>query len=166
MNSEKIAYWVALGVFAVGVSHEYRDGKFSTAHHAMAKAETTLCHLVTRAEQTMAMARFIVNPPLPAANHDAFALTADVAPEQVEILRDRALDQAELVREQVQAQAELLRAQAELRRLRVDQMHHLTESQFRFSHAANRHLTLICPKTGAKIAVDVNPPDVQVTDNF
>ncbi len=166
MNSEKIAYWLALAVFAVGLSHEYRDGKFSAAHHAMGKAETTLCHMVTRAEQTMAMAKFIVNPPVPEANHDVFAVTAGFAPEQVEILRDRAHDQAELVREQVQAQAELLRAQAELRRLQIDQVHRLTESQFQFSRAADRRLTLICPKTGAKIAVNVNPPDVEVTDNF
>ncbi len=166
MNSDKIVYWVALSVFAVGLSHEYRDGKFSTAHRVMAKAETTLCHLVTRSAQTMAMARFIVSPPEATANHDLFAVNAGFAPEQVEMLRDRARDQAELVREQVQAQAELLRAQAELRRLQIDQMRHFTESQVRFRQASDRHVMLICPKTGARVAVKVNPPDVEVSDNF
>jgi hypothetical protein len=166
MNSDKIVYWVAVGVFALGISHEYRDGQFPTAHRVVTNAETTLCRLATRAGQTMAMARFIVDPPAAPSNQDVFVATSDFGPEQVEMLRDQARDQAELVREQVQAQAEILRARAELRRAQIEQMRRVTESQFHFSHATDRHVTLICPKTGARIAVKVNPPDVEVSDNF
>ncbi len=166
MNSEKIVYWVALGVFALGINHEYRDGKFPAAHQVMAKAESTLCHLAARAGQTVAMARLIVDPPAAVVNHDVLVATSDFGPEQVEMLRNQAQAQAELVREQVQAQAEILRARAELRRAQIEQMRRLTDSQFPFSHAADRHVVLICPKTGMKVAVKVNPPDVEVSDNF
>jgi multidrug efflux pump subunit AcrA (membrane-fusion protein) len=166
MNSDKIVYWVALGVFVLGISHEYREGKFPAAHRVVSNAETTLCRLATRAEQTMAMAKLIVNPPAAVANHGVFVATSDFGAEQVEMLRDQARDQAELVREQVQAQAEILRARAELRRAEIEQMRRTTESQFHFSHAADRHVMLICPKTGARVAVKVNPPDVEVSDNF
>lgn len=166
MNSDKIVYWVALSVFALGISHEYRDGKFPKAHRAVANAESTLCRLATRVDQTMATAKFIVDPPGAGANHDVVAATSDFAPEQLEMLRDQARDQAELVREQVQVQAEILRARAELRRAEVEQMRRLTDSQFPFSRAADRRVVLICPKTGMKVAVKVNPPDVEVSDNF
>ncbi len=166
MNSDKIVYWVALGVFAVGISHEYRDGKFPAAHRVLANAETTLCRLASRAEQTAAMAKFIVDPPAARASHDLLAATSDFSPEQAAMLPDQARDQAEFVREQVRAQAEILRARAELRRAQVEQMRRFSESQFHFSHAADRHIVLLCPKTGAKVSVKVTPPDIEVSDNF
>lgn len=165
MNSDKMIYWVALGVFALGISHEYRDGKFPVAHRVVASAETTLCQLATRAEQTVAVAKFIANPPVAPAD-DVVASTTDFGPEQVELLRDQARDQAELVREQVQAQAEVLRARAELRRAQIEQMQRLTQSQFQFSRTADRRVLLICPKTGARVSVRVNPPEVELGDNF
>ena len=161
MNSDKMIYWVALGLFALGISHEYRDGKFSVAHRVVASAETTLCRLATRAEQTMAVAKFIANPAVAPAD-DVVASTSDFGPEQVELLRD----QAELVREHVQAQAEVLRARAELRRAQIEQMRRFTPSQFEFSRTADRRVLLICPKTGARVSVKVNPPEVEVGDNF
>lgn len=165
MNSDRMIYWVALGVFALGISHEYRDGKFPTAHRAVATAETALCRLATRAGQTMAMARFIIKPPA-AAPEDVVAVTGDFGQGEVDLLRDQVRDQAELVREQVQAQAEVLRARAEMRRAQVEQMRQLTTSQFRFSQTGNRRVLLFCPKTGARIAVNENPPDVEISDNF
>jgi hypothetical protein len=165
MNSDKMIYWVALGVFAMGISHEYRDGKFPTAHRAVATAETALCRLASRAEQTVAMAKFIVNPPA-AAPEDVVAVTGDFGQEQVELLRDQARDQPELLREQVQAQAEIFRARAEMRRAQIEQMRQLTNSQFHFSQTADRRVMLVCPKTGARVSVRVNPPDVEVSNNF
>jgi hypothetical protein len=103
MNTEKMVYWAALAVFALGISHEYRDGKFLALHRAVGQAESTLCQMTTRAEQAMAMARFLTTSE-PATASDALVAT-----------RDLDLAKAELVRQQVQSQAELLREQARAR---------------------------------------------------
>jgi hypothetical protein len=165
MNSDKIIYWVSLGVFALGVSHEYREGKFPAAHRAVAHAETTLCQLVTRAEQTMAVAKFIINPPAPAAD-ELVASANGFGQEQVELLPEQARDQAELVREQVQAQAEMIRVRAEVRRAEIEQIRRATRSQFQFAQTADRRVMLICPKTGARVSVKVNPTGIEIGDNF
>ncbi len=165
MNSDKIIYWVALAVFAVAISHEYRDGKFPAAHRVVANAETALCQLATRAEQTLALAKLVANPPV-APTDDVAASTGDFGQEQVELLQDQARERAELVRAQVQAQAEVLRAGAELRRAQIEQMRRLSQSEFQFSRTADRRVLLICPKTGARVSVQVNPPEVEIGDNF
>jgi hypothetical protein len=187
MNSEKILYWVALGAMVVGMSHEYRDGKFPAAHRLVANAESTLCPVVARAERTLAMAKFILNPPaalttdevtLSAANlsqeqaemlRDRAEEQAEMARAQAELVRDQARDQAEMIRDQVQAQAEMLRSQAEMRRTHFEQFRHFARSQFRFSSAADRHIELVCPTTGKKIFVKVETPEapeVEVSDDF
>jgi len=175
MNSEKILYWVALGALVVGMSHEYRDGKFPAAHRVITDTENQLCHLVTRAEQTMAMAKLIIHPSA-AANDEVALSAANFSQEQAEMIRDRAQeqaemarDQAEMVREQVQAQAEMLQAQAEMRRAHFEQFRLFTQSQFHFRHAADRHVVVVCPKTGKRIFVKVETPEtpeVEISDNF
>ena len=165
MNSEKIIYWVALAAFTLGMSHEYHAGKFPAAHRMLLSAESAVCPLVGRAERTLALARFIIHPP-DAEPNDFFAASTGFAQDQAELLRDQARDQAELVREQVQAQAEMWRARAELQQAQIEQVRHMAGSEFRFSHAADRHIVLTCPKTGAKIAVKVDAPSVEVSDNF
>ena len=175
MNSEKILYWVALGALVVGMSHEYSDGKFPAAHRMITDTENQLCHLVTRAEHTMAVAKLIIHPSA-AATDDAALFAANLSQEQAEALRDRAQEQAEMaraqaemVRDQVQAQAEMLRAQAEMRRAHFEQFRQFTHSQFHFGPAADRHIGLVCPKTGKKIFVKVEPPEapeVEVSDDF
>jgi hypothetical protein len=164
MNSDKTLYWVALIVIALGLSQQYRDGKYPAAHSAVTNVENTLCRLATRAEHTFAMARFIVNPP--EASPDALASAGDFTQAQAELLRDQALGQAELVREQVQAQAEMLRARAEIRRAEIEQMRQFNRTQLHLSRAANRKVTLVCPVTGQRVSVRMDPETIEVGDNF
>jgi len=177
MNSEKILYWVALGALVLGVSHEYRDGKFPAAHRMVASAETTLCPVVARAERSLAMAKLILNPPAAATtedvalsaanfNQDQAELIRDQAREQAEMVREQARIQAEVVRQQIQARTEMIRAQADMQRARFDQWKGFAQSQVRFSPTADRQMVLVCPKTGARISVKVDPPEVEVSDNF
>ena len=175
MNSEKILYWVALGALALGMNQEYRNGGFPAAHRALDSAGNTVCHLVTRAEQTFAMAKFIVNPP--AGPADAVLANADFSQEQVEMIQDQAReqaemirqqaqDQAEIVRDQIQAQAETLRVRAEMHRARFEQLRQLRESKFHFTRATTRHMTVVCPVTGQRVVVDTDPDQIEVSDNF
>jgi hypothetical protein len=165
MNTNKLTYWLALGVFALGGHSEYRNGRFPAIHRVAEHAESTLCRIVTRAEQTVALARVLTSPQ-PLAADDLFASARDRETAQAELLRDQARAHAQLLRDQVRAQADLIRAQAELQRSQIEQMRWRTQSQFRLTNAANRRVTLICPKTGARISVNAGPSDVEVGDNF
>ena len=97
MNTDKTMYWVALGVLALGLHSEYRNGGFSAIHRVAGQAESTLCRLVTRAERTVALARVLTSSQ-PAPVDDLFAS-----------VRDQELAQADVLRDQAQAHAELLR---------------------------------------------------------
>ncbi|MBZ5653797.1 MAG: hypothetical protein LAO56_00810 [Acidobacteriia bacterium] len=154
MNTNKVLYWVVLGVFALGLHSEYHNGRFPAIHRLADHAESTVCRLVSRAERTVALAR-VLTTPQPFAVDDLLASA-----------RDRELAQAELVREQVRAQADLVRAQAELQRSQIEQIRWRRRAQFKLTTAASRRITLVCPKTGARISVDAGLPDVQVGDNF
>lgn len=160
MNTDKMLYWIAVGIFALGISREYQDGKFPAAHRALGSAESTLCRLVTRAEQAVAMARVVVGPP---SVDDVSVSIGDLARGQAELLRDQAQARAELMREQIHAQAEVLEARAEIQRAQVQWQ---VQSQFGLRNAANRQVTLVCPKTGARVSVKVNPPVAEIGDSF
>jgi hypothetical protein len=171
MNSDKILYWVALSAVVLAMSHEYRGGRFPATHRAVTNAENTLCHLVTRAERTLAMAELVFRAPA-ATTQDMAAMTDDLNQEQVELLRARALEQAELVRDQVRAQAEELRARAEMQRAQIEQMRGVVQSRFHLSRTADRRV-IVCPETGVRITdrraadpdddVDI---DIQTGDSF
>jgi hypothetical protein len=170
MNSDKILYWVALGALVVVMSHEYRGGRFPATHRAVTNAEYTLCHLVTRAERTLAMAELVFHTPA-ATTGDLASMTDDLNQEQVELLRAQALEQTELVRDQVRAQAEEMRARAEMRRAQIEQMRGVVQSQFHLSRTADRRV-IFCPETGVRITdrhaadpddVDI---DIQTEDSF
>ena len=164
MNTNKIIYWMALGVFALGLRTEYRNGRFPAIHRVGEHAESALCRIATRADQTIALARVLTSDQASAAN-DVLALARNGELMQAEMLRDQAQAQAQLFRDQVQAQADLIRGQAELQRSQIEQIRWRTQSQFKFTKAAQRRVTLICPKTGARISVDAGPT-VEVGDNF
>jgi hypothetical protein len=165
MNTNKLTYWLVLGVFALGLHSEYRNGRFPTIHRLAGHAESTLCRIVARAEQTVALARVLTNPQ-PLAADDRFASARDGEMAHAELLRDQAQVHAQLVRDRVRAQADLIRAQAELQQSQIEQIRWRTRSQFRFTNAANRRITLICPKTGARISVNAGPADVEAGDSF
>ena len=81
-------------------------------------------------------------------------------------MRDQAQAHAERLRDQVRAQADLIRAQAELQRSQIERIRWGTQSQFRWTNAANRRVLLVCPKTGARISVNAGPSDIEVSDTF
>jgi hypothetical protein len=165
MNSNKITYWLALGVFALGLHSEYRNGRFPAIHSLADHAESTLCRMATRAEQTVALARVLTSPQ-PASAKDLLASVRDQELAQANLLRDQVRAHAQLCRDQVRAQADLIRAQAELQQSQNERIRWGTQSQFRLRNAAQRRVTLICPKTGARISVNAGPSDVEVSDAF
>jgi hypothetical protein len=171
MNTNKAAYWIAVGVFALALNSEYRHGSFVPLHRVSEYASSTLCRLATRAEQTLAVARFLTGRQEFAAD-DLLAANsgAEMARVQSELLRDQARDEAELLRDGVQAQADVIRAQVETQFAEAEQIRVRMRSQFRLARAVNRRVTVVCPKTGARIVVgagmrqaDVSP---DVDDSF
>ena len=56
MDTNKVAYWVALGVLALGLNSEYRHGNFVALHQAVERADFAMCGVTTRAERTLAAA--------------------------------------------------------------------------------------------------------------
>jgi hypothetical protein len=70
------------------------------------------------------------------------------------LLRDQARDEAELLRDGFLAQADVIRAQAESQRAEIEQIRLRMRSQFRLARTVNRRVTVVCPKTGARIAVN------------
>jgi len=165
MNTNRVLYWVVLGVFVLGLHSEYRNGRFPAIHRVAGHAESTICRLVTRAEQTVALARVLTTPRSSAAD-ELLASAREREFAQAELLRDQARARAQLLRDQVQAQSDVIRAQAELRQAQIEQIRWRTQSQFEFRNAAQRRVTLTCPKTGARISVNAGPPDVAVSDTF
>ena len=175
MDTNKAAYWIALGVLALGLNSEYQHGRFAGLHRVSEYATSTFCRMVAHAEQTLAVARVLrgrqesAADNLPAANSGV-----EMARAEEELLRDQARDEAEglrdRLREEVQAQADVIRAQAETRRAEVEQIRLRMRSQFRIARTVDRRVTVICPKTGTRIAVNAGmrvaevSPDVE--DSF
>ena len=165
MNTNKITYWLVLGVFALGLQSEYRNGKFPAIHRLADRAESNVCQLVARAEQTVALARVLSVRQQPMAD-DLMAAARDQEMAPAEALRDQAREHAQFLRDQARAQADMIRAQVELQRSQTDQLRWHTRSRIKFLNATNRRVTLVCPKTGARISVAAEPPDIEVGDNF
>ena len=157
MDTNKAAYWIALGVLALGLNSEYQHGSFVGLHRVAEHASSTFCRMVAHAEQTLAVARVLTSrEPFPVDGLLAGTGGDETARDQEELLRDQARDEAELLRdrlrEEVQAQADVIRAQAETRRAEIEQIR--MRSQFRIARTVDRRVTVICPKTGTRIAVN------------
>jgi hypothetical protein len=175
MDTNKAAYWIALGVLALGLNSEYQRGSFAGLHRVSEYAGSTFCRMVAHAEQTLAVARVLTGGErFPVDGLLAGAGGGEMARAQGELLRDQARDEAEplrdRLREEVQDQADVIRAQAETQRAEVEQIRLRMRSQFRIARAVDRRVTVICPKTGARIAVNAGlrvaevSPDVE--DSF
>jgi len=159
MNTNKAAYWIALGVLALGLNSEYQHGRFVTLHRVAAHAGSALCRISTRAEQALAVARILASrEELPVDKLLASADAAEMARAQAEMLAEQARDEAEpfrdTVRDNVLAQTNVIRARAEMQRAEIEQIRWRTRSQFGLARTADRSVTLVCPKTGARIAVN------------
>ena len=177
MDTNKAAYWIALGVLALGLNSEYQHGRFVALHRVAEHAGSALCRMAARAEQTVAVARVLVRSEgswmdeLPAVPDGA-----EMARAQGELLRDQARDEAELlrdgIRDEIQAQADVIRAQAEAQRAGVERIRVRMGSQLGLARAVDRRVVVACPKTGMRIAVNAGmrlaevSPDVDVEDSF
>ena len=136
MNTNNAAYWIALGVLALGLNSEYQHGRFVALHRVAERAGFELCRMATRAEQSLAVATGLMSRRgLPVDNLLASA--------------DR----------------------AEMRRAEIEQMRWRTRSQFGLARTADRRVTVVCPKTGARIAVSdgrdlvEGSPNIEVDDS-
>jgi hypothetical protein len=144
MNTNRAAYWIALGVLALGLNSEYQQGRFPALHSVAKHAGSALCRISMRAHEIQTFARLLTSRQDPLA--DGLIASTD----QAEIARD----QAKFVREEIRARAEVIRAQSEMRHAGIEQIQWHTRSQLGLARAADRRLMVICPKTGARIAVN------------
>lgn len=165
MDTNKVAYWVALGVLALGLSSEYRQGHFVALHQAVERADLALCGVTARAERTLAAT-------IGATGRSE--LMAGARSASVTRLGDGRL-RSDLLRDQARAQAEVIRAEAEIRRAQMERVRSSARFQFRLVDDGNRGMTVFCPKTGTKTKARVvisradlsdDLPEVEVSDSF
>ena len=175
MDTNKAAYWIALGVLALGLNSEYQHGRLVRLHRVSEYAGSAFCRMAARAEQTLAVARVLASrEPFPVDSLVAATGGAEMTRAQGELLRDQARDEAELLRdrlrEEVQAHADAIRAQAEVQRAKVEHIRLRMRSQFRLARTVDRRVMVVCPKTGVRMAVNAGmrlaevSPDVE--DSF
>lgn len=174
MNT-KALYWIALGTFAIALNSEYRDGGLPIAHQVAQRAQAVYCQIASRAERTLELAGLMNGHQekiIPAdefiARHQA-EIDRAMAREQANLNRGMALRQAELNRAVAIRQAELARLQESVGRVQVvmdrvsvQKLQKLGNFKFNFNDGRGRKAIVVCPETGARIAVDVDPEvDVQ-----
>lgn len=185
MDTNKAAYWIALGTLALGLNSEYHQGNFVALHRVANRAGATLCQLSTSGEHLLALARFSLqhkvndNDVEPATNGVESAraqaeLMREDARAQGEAMREQARAQGEAIREQVRAQVEELRAQGEMRRAIDEQV----RARGRYlnlvstgNHGIDVHaMTLLCPETTRVVVSDhtdlSDDAKVEVDDSF
>jgi hypothetical protein len=134
MNLEKTAYWLALTAFGFALLGVCPRGALQNLNHTLGHTESTLCRLVTHAEQAV-MASALFGHPQAQATHSWSAVGArELAQQQTENLRDqveqarvqyqdqyrnqyeeqieRAQDRAQQERDEALAKADAMREQA------------------------------------------------------
>jgi hypothetical protein len=158
MNN-KALYWIALGVFALGLTSEYQQGNLPLAHRVADRAGAVLCQIATRAEQTLAVARVLTGRPAPEFRVDDQLL----ARQQAEVERVLAEHQADLDRAMDLRQADLDRLQQRLDRVHVvldraqlAKVRVFERSRIKLSNATSRRI-VVCPQTGTRVSVDAEP---------
>jgi hypothetical protein len=176
MDTNKAAYWIALGILALGLNSEYHHGSFVALHRAAERADSVLCRISTRAEQALKVSPGITSQEefqddLVAAND-----RAEMSRDEAELVREQARTEAELirdrVRDQVRARADSIRGQADMRRAEIQQIRWRTAAQIKLARTANRRVIAVCPKTGTRIWVNTDAgladisPDVEDNDTF
>jgi hypothetical protein len=177
MDTNKAAYWIALGVLALGLNSEYQNGNFVAVNRVAERAGSVLCGISTRAQQSLAVALGMTNrekfraDDLLAANEGT-----EMARAEAEIAREQARASAEMVRERVRdeirAQADVIREQAEMERAQIEQIRWRTASQIELARTANRRVMIVCPKTGTRITLKPGAelahiaPAVEIEENF
>jgi hypothetical protein len=180
MNTNKAAYWIAVGALALGLSSEYQHGRLVTLHRVAERAGLTLCRISMRAEQVLAATRvltprdgslvdnLVASTDAAEMARDHSELFREQAREKIEFLRDRVRDGIQDgvgvgIREQIRAQADVIRAQSEMRRAQIEQVRLQTRSQVRLARMVNRRVMVVCPKTGARVVVNTGLHSVDVS---
>jgi len=162
MNN-KVLYWIALGVFALGLNSEYQQGNLSLAHRVAGHAGAVLCKIATRAEQTLAVARVLTGRQQSSVDDQFIAL------HQAEVDRALAEHQAEMARAMALRQGDMDRIQRRLDRVhmvvdraQLSKMRILERTRFKLSNAATRRI-VVCPQTGTRVMVDADPDIADLT---
>jgi len=151
MNTNKVAYWIALGALALGLASEYQHGNFASLHRLADRSGSIVCKIATHAQRTLAFASVLMSRDGTSARNLVASIDeANTARVQGEIQRDQARVQATLVRDQIRdqarARADILRAQADMRRAEIEQVRWSVRSQNGSAATRNRSVTIACPK--------------------
>jgi hypothetical protein len=151
MNTNKAAYWIALGALALGLTSEYQHGNFASLHRLADRGGSIVCRISTQAQRTLAFARVLMSRDGASARNLVASLDeANTARVRSEMQRDQARIQATLVRDQIRDQArvraDVPRAQAEIRRAEIEQIRWSVQSQNGSAATRNRSVTIVCPK--------------------
>ncbi len=167
MNN-KALYWIALGVFTLGLNSEYQKGNLPLAHRVADRAEAVLCQVATRAEQTLALARVLTG-------RQEFTVDDQfLVRQQAEVERVMAEHHADLERAMALRQADLDRIEQKLDRVhmvldraQMSKMRVLERTRFKLSNATSRRI-VVCPQSGSQVTVDAQPDvadlDVDIDD--
>lgn len=163
MNNKSL-YWIALGVFALGLNSEYQKGNLPLAHRVADRAEAVFCRVATRAEQTWALARVLTG------HQDVTLDDQFLARQQAEVERVMADRQADIDRAVDLRQADLDRAQQKLDRMhivmdrvQVEKLRKLELVRYKVSNAVGRRV-VVCPQTGVRVMVDAQPDVADAAD--
>jgi preprotein translocase subunit SecD len=169
MDTNKTAYWIALGVLALGLHSEYRHGNFLPLHRVADRAGAVMCRVSTQAERILAPAKGTSADPQREDDDLAVSDGVDSARTRVQSMRADARANAEAIRDQVRAQMAEIRAQREVRRAMIEQARSLS---FRVVSDKNPKTAVFCPKTGMRVVVTRDSdfadasPEVEVDDSF
>jgi hypothetical protein len=156
MNN-KALYWIALGVFALGLNSEYRKGNLPLAHQVANRAEAVLCQVAARAEQTWAMARVL-------SGRQEFRVDDQfLARQQAEVDQVLAEHQADLAQAMALRQADMGRIHQKLDRMhivldrvQVQKFRKLEGMRFKLADVSSRRI-VVCPQTDTRVTVDAEP---------
>ncbi len=156
MNN-KALYWIALGVFALGLNSEYGKGNLPLAHRVADRAHAVLCQVAVRAEQTWAVARVL-------SGHQEFRVDDQfLARQQAEVDRVLAEHQADLAQAMALRQADMDRIQQKLDRMhivldrvQVEKFRKLEQVRFKLADVSSRRI-VVCPRSGTRVTVDAQP---------
>jgi hypothetical protein len=160
MNTNKAAYWIAVGALALGLNSEYRHGNFVPLHRMADRAGAVLCRVTTRAAKTLAMAKFLASPQVGLPETlVASAGEVDTARSRAHMLREQSREEAAVLREEMRDRArDEIRARAEVNRARAEMQRGETVIQLRtrsllsFANISDRDVTVFCPRTAMRIA--------------
>lgn len=188
MNTNKAAYWIAVGALALGLNSEYRHGNFVPLHRIADRAGSAMCRITSRAEKTLAIAKLLAGPEVGLPETlVASAGEVDTARSRVHMLRQQSREEAAVLREEMRDQLrDGIRARADVNRARAEMQRAETEIQLRtrslVSFAiSDRDVTVFCPRTAmviarttlarttlapSRVAEAADFPDIQVGQTF